>query len=307
MASIGKSRKRPSKAGGPLIREDLKKNEMDVRREREAQERREIKQELEHPRWDTFWNTEFPPWFDYGVPSPVLESLLEQGTIPKGRALVPGCGRGYDATALATDDRYVIGCDIVELAIQSANQRLEEEMAFCETMVVPYKPPMNKVEFRQCSFFSMPSEKPEHMFDFIFDHGFLNALDSRVRADYGKKMAELVKEGGILVTVLYPMMVKEGGPPFAITLTDLKRLLMTNAFKPLQLEALPAHLCLPGRCPEDLVDAPSLELANYDEKDGGGPRNNEGVTVLGVWEKIYIDEDEGFDAEFDSHELENSI
>ena len=67
------------------------------------------------------------------------------------------------------------------------------------------------------------------------DPGFLNALDPRVRGDYGTKMAELVKEDGILVTVLYPMMLKDGGPPFAIGLTELKRLLMTNAFKPLQL------------------------------------------------------------------------
>ena len=305
MASIAKSRKRPSQKGGPLIREDLKKSEMDIRREKEMEERRAVKQELEHPRWDTYWNTEFPPWFDFGVASPVLESLLEQGTVPNGRALVPGCSRGYDATALATDERYVIGCDIVELAIQSANQRLEEEMAFCETMVVPYKPPMNKIEFRRCSFFDLPIDKPEHLFDFIFDHGFLNALDPRVRGDYGKKMAELVKEGGILVTVLYPMMMKEGGPPFAIGLTELKRLLMSNAFKPLQLETLPPHLCLPGRCADDVTQAPNLDSNDYSDADGN--ISNQAVTVLGVWEKIYIDEDEGFDAEFDSHELEHSI
>jgi hypothetical protein len=305
MSSIAKSRKRPSQKGGPLIREDLKKSEMDIRREKELAERRAVKEELEHPRWDEVWNTEFPPWFDHGVASPVLESLLEQGTIPNGRALVPGCSRGYDATALATDDRYVIGCDIVELAIQSANARLEEEMAFCETMVVPYKPPMNKVEFRQCSFFDLPTDKPEHLFDFIFDHGFLNALDPRVRGDYGTKMAELVKEDGILVTVLYPMMLKDGGPPFAIGLTELKRLLMTNAFKPLQLEALPAHLCLPGRYPDDESHVPNLDAASHNDIDGN--MSNQAVTVLGVWKKIYIDEDEGFDAEFDAQELEHSI
>ena len=191
------SKKRMTK-GGPLIREDRAKSEMDVRREEEARQRAEIRQELEHPRWAAFWEKEFPPWFDLGLPSPALESLLEEQssspgntkreigkitTIPNGRALVPGCGRGFDATALATEDRYVIGCDIVPLAIQSANQRLEEEMHFCEKLCVPYKPPMGKIEFRETSFFDFPTDQPEHLFDFVFDHGFLNALDHRVHDD----------------------------------------------------------------------------------------------------------------------------
>jgi hypothetical protein len=303
-----------------MIRDNLKKSEMDIRREKEAEEKREQKLELEHPRWEATWNTEFPPWFDHGVVSPVLESLLEKKKLPNGRALVPGCGRGYDATALATADRYVIGCDIVPLAIQSAKQRLEEEMEFCETMVVPYKPPMSRVEFRECSVFEFPTDKPEQLFDLVFDHGFLNALDPRVRPTYAKKMGELVKESGYLVTVVYPMMIKEGGPPFGITLTELKRMLMANAFKPVQLEVLPPHLCLPGRCPLEelrvlengmnasyMVDDPVLPSAPEYYEDPDNPGYNQGVTVLGVWEKIWIDEDEGFDAEFDSHELEQHI
>ena len=134
---------------------------MDLRREEEARLKAEIRQEREHPRWHAYWDKEFPPWFDLGLPNPALECLLEEGgeggtsksstpgsnvkgatIIPNGRALVPGSGRGFDATALASKDRYVIGCDIVPLAIQSANQRLEEEMRFCEeSFACPTSPP----------------------------------------------------------------------------------------------------------------------------------------------------------------------
>jgi methyl halide transferase len=31
------------------------------------------------------------PW-DLGKPTPVIEHLARSGTLPKGRALVPGCG-----------------------------------------------------------------------------------------------------------------------------------------------------------------------------------------------------------------------
>jgi hypothetical protein len=310
------SKKRMAK-DGPLIREDRAKSEMDLRREQEARSKAEIKQELEHPRWRAFWEKEFPPWFDLGLPNPALESLLDEGdgegtsmssstgsgtsrakstTIPNGRALVPGCARGFDATALASEDRYVIGCDIVPLAIQSANQRLEEEMRFCEKLCVPYKPPLGKVEFREMSFFDFPTDQPEHLFDFIFDHGFLNALDHRVHDDYGKKIGELVKENGIVVTILYPVMEKEGGPPFAVSIDRVKRIFMANAFKPLQLEPLPPHLCMPGRGGD----------SDFDKRDDRGSNDsNAAVTVIGVWQKIYIDPD--FDPEFDNEELEHSI
>ena len=90
-----------------------------------------------------------------------------------------------------------------------------------------------------------PTEQPEHLFDFVFDHGFLNALDHRIHDDYGKKIGELVKENGIVITILYPVMDKEGGPPFAVSIERVKRIFMSNAFKPLQLEPLPPHLCMP--------------------------------------------------------------
>jgi hypothetical protein len=41
------------------------------------------------------------PKFDLQSPSPCLLKLIADGMVPPGRALVPGCGRGYDVTALA--------------------------------------------------------------------------------------------------------------------------------------------------------------------------------------------------------------
>ena len=268
-----------------------------ISEEEEARLRAEIRQEREHPRWHAYWDKEFPPWFDLGLPHPALESLLEEGdgggasrssspgssakrakstTIPNGRALVPGCSRGFDATALASKDRYVIGCDIVPLAIQSANQRLEEEMRFCEKLCVPYKPPMGMIEFREMSFFDFPTDQPEHLFDFVFDHGFLNALDHRIHDDYGKKIGELVKENGIVITILYPVMEKEGGPPFAVSIDRVKRIFKANAFKPLQLEPLPPHLCMPSRGGDGDTDISG---------DRGSKENNAATTVIGVWKR----------------------
>jgi methyl halide transferase len=44
-----------------------------------------------------------------GNSSPALLKLIAEGKIPNGRALIPGCGRGYDVVALASENRIATG------------------------------------------------------------------------------------------------------------------------------------------------------------------------------------------------------
>jgi len=39
--------------------------------------------------------------WDRGQPSPALHQWLEQGVLKPGRILIPGCGRGHEALAMA--------------------------------------------------------------------------------------------------------------------------------------------------------------------------------------------------------------
>lgn len=41
--------------------------------------------------WEKSWREGVTPW-DLGQPTPILLHLLQMGSLPKGRALVPGCG-----------------------------------------------------------------------------------------------------------------------------------------------------------------------------------------------------------------------
>lgn len=41
--------------------------------------------------WETRWKRGTTPW-DLGAPTPILVELLQAGRLPKGRALIPGCG-----------------------------------------------------------------------------------------------------------------------------------------------------------------------------------------------------------------------
>lgn len=178
--------------------------------------------------------------FDAENPSPLLLKYINEGKIPNGRALVPGFGRGYDMTALASAERSVVGFEIAPTAVQAAQDRLSslsrDECAY----------PGN-VDFRLQSFFDYNAESLENKFDFVYDYTFLCALDPSIRNDWANKMSEIVKPGGILLTLIFPIVEKVGGPPFAVSLQLLKDLLVPVGFECLELDMLSPELCHPRR------------------------------------------------------------
>jgi len=97
-----------------------------------------FKQSLDIPindKWDTLWQNNQTPW-DRGGSSPALEELLVDKKFPlvprgvgtSGRALVPGCGRGYDVALLAglkgDGQRFekVVGLDVSAKALEEARK-----------------------------------------------------------------------------------------------------------------------------------------------------------------------------------------
>jgi SAM-dependent methyltransferase len=169
-------------------------------------------------------------------PTPALVHLLANGLVPEGRALVPGCGRGYDVVVLASPSREVYGLDIAGPAIVAANEYLASSDS-------PHK---EKVHFVQASFFDLPSGSNDK-FDFIYDYTFLCALDPEIRGQWARKMADLVKPGGVLVTLIYPICDKPDGPPFKVSTEVVRELLEPVGFEHTILEMLPSNLSHKGR------------------------------------------------------------
>lgn len=100
-----------------------------------------------HPaRWNDLWASSFLPW-DRGTPNPALVDLLSnpppntlaapQLAPPKDaerrvdqkvrrpRALVPGCGRGYDVRLLAACGWDAVGVEASEVAVDEARKAAE--------------------------------------------------------------------------------------------------------------------------------------------------------------------------------------
>ncbi|EIN10667.1 S-adenosyl-L-methionine-dependent methyltransferase [Punctularia strigosozonata HHB-11173 SS5] len=168
---------------------------------------RELIKERGQNGWDDAWSA--TPW-DVGKIQPPLRTLLESGRLelPKtGRALVPGCGKGYDAIFIAETLGYdTVAADISPTAVEAAKQHASSS---------PNGLPSN-VSFEVIDFFRY-SVSDEERFDLIFDYTFFVAILPSMRNDWGKKMRELVKPGGVLITLIFPIdPPQDVGPPFFV-------------------------------------------------------------------------------------------
>jgi methyl halide transferase len=199
----------------------------------------DIREEKASKMWEEMWSggLNIGDRFDVGFVSPALRREIDENRIPKGTAFVPGCGRGYDVLALAAPDRKATGLELSTTAYQAAHDYFQANKHLS-------KCPEN-VEFRSGNFFD-----EESSYDFVYDYTFLCALAPVIREDWAKQMSKLVKKGGILMTLIFPINDErplDQGPPFPVTLSLLENLLIPVGFEKLQLEMLPSNLSHPNR------------------------------------------------------------
>ena len=91
--------------------------------------------------WEATWRegvAQGSRW-DIAGPYKPLAKLVASNTLPAGKSLVPGCGRGYDVISLASLERCVIGLDLAPTAVQEAEAYLRdsaaEKKAWCKFQV----------------------------------------------------------------------------------------------------------------------------------------------------------------------------
>lgn len=171
--------------------------------------------------WEARYQNGDTGW-DQGAASPGLMDLLQDHQIHAGSVLVPGCGRGHEARALARAGFEVTGMDITEGAIREAAPLAEREG-------------LQKIRFIQADFFNL-SEKGFGPYDWIFEHTFFCAFNPSLREDYVKTAARLIRPGGGLIGIFYHIQ-PESGPPFGCTRKEL-----VERFTPqftLRLEKIP--------------------------------------------------------------------
>ncbi|KAK4692633.1 hypothetical protein P7C71_g4612, partial [Lecanoromycetidae sp. Uapishka_2] len=187
-----------------------------------------------HPnKWSDLWDKgDFLPW-DKGIPNPALVDVLSDrqdllgsciaedafGSKRRKRALVPGCGKGYDVLLLASFGYDAFGLEVSETAVKRCNE--EQEIHGDKYPVKDKKFGAGNVTFMFGDFFGtdwMKNVEGDGKVDLIYDYTFLCALPPSFRPDWALRMSQLLAVDGNLICIEFPTTKdpKIGGPPHAL-------------------------------------------------------------------------------------------
>jgi SAM-dependent methyltransferase len=120
-----------------------------------------------------------------------------------------GSGKGYDAVAAAKKNYDVAAVDFSTEAISFSQQLAEEENA--------------DINFIKEDFFELGNEYYES-FDYIYEYVTYCAVNPRRRKEFAEKISSLLKPGGKLITVIFPIDKRDGGPPFSTDVIEFYRI-----------------------------------------------------------------------------------
>lgn len=149
--------------------------------------------------WDEAWIQEETPW-DAGQSPPALVNWLKAQERPtEQRALVTGCGSGYDVFSLAHHGWQAIGLDLSPTSGKRFHEVRDQEGLTLEQADVVH-----------ADFFTYA---PQERFHLIWDYTFLCAIPPERRSDWALQMSRLLSEDGVLVTLLFPVDLEQKDPP----------------------------------------------------------------------------------------------
>jgi len=172
--------------------------------------------------WDDAWSEKVTPW-DSGEPQPALVSFLNEESIAalliprEGQALVAGCGRGYDTLVFAERGLSATGIDISPKAVEAANKWLESQTD---------RPARKNVKFEIRDFFGL-----DLSVDLCYDYTFFCALNPSWRPKWAETYSRIIKPGGVLIAIVYPIKGPNAGPegpPFNVAPEHYKDLLSST-------------------------------------------------------------------------------
>ncbi|MCL4395551.1 MAG: TPMT family class I SAM-dependent methyltransferase [Chloroflexi bacterium] len=185
--------------------------------------------------WEEIYQQGRAGW-DLGGPTPVFLRLLQVGEFAPGRMLVPCAGRGHDAREFA---RYGFTVDAVEFAQDAAEAILARQDA------------QAPVALFQRDLFELPTEW-RGRYDYVLEYTCFCAIDPVRRAEYADLVTRLLKPGGHLIHLAFPLDEHGGGPPFSVSAAEIVHLYETRGVKLLRRET-PADSVPQRRGSEELL------------------------------------------------------
>jgi SAM-dependent methyltransferase len=192
--------------------------------------------EVDHSQfWEDIYLEDDAGWDLKGI-TPVFDSISNE-LIP-GKVCIVGCGRGYDAIMIAQKGFEVTAVDFAPSAINAV-----KNLAFDVDV---------KVNIVEADIFSLTHE---HMntYDFIIEQTCFCAIHPSRRKEYEELVRSILKPGGKLIGLWFPLDKKldEGGPAWGTTLEEVKSIF--NSGWSIVKEEFPKHSIEPRKGREKLI------------------------------------------------------
>ncbi|HEV8473677.1 MAG TPA: methyltransferase domain-containing protein [Methylomirabilota bacterium] len=162
--------------------------------------------------------------WELGRAAPPLVDFVETTPPPRGRVAVPGCGRGHDARFLAGRGYDVTGFDWAPAARAAARALAAHERV--------------DVAFEDRDVFALGRDLPL-AFDGVWEYTCFCAIDPARRDEYLRALAGTLRPGGWLLACFFPLRALTAGPPFPVSMEEVRRRLarhfvIERAFAPLR-------------------------------------------------------------------------
>jgi SAM-dependent methyltransferase len=162
--------------------------------------------------------------WELGGPTPSLVDFIDTTPPARGRVAVPGAGRGHDARFLARRGYEVTGFDFAPAALAAARALATAERV--------------DVAFEDRDVFALGRELP-HTFDGVWEYTCYCAIDPARRDEYVASLAGALRPGGWLLACFFPLRALTAGPPFGVSVSEIRRRLarhfvVERAFAPLR-------------------------------------------------------------------------
>ncbi len=157
--------------------------------------------------WERHYQAGSLRW-DLGQAAPPFVNWLNSSEAPRpGRAVVLGCGRGYDALLFAARGFEVVGVDFAPSAIAAAQQLAQATGS--------------SAQFLQRDIFGLAAEWTGQ-FDYVVEHTCFCAIAPAKRSDYVRLVRALLRPQGELIGLFFTHS-RAGGPPFGVTPEQLRQ------------------------------------------------------------------------------------
>ena len=156
--------------------------------------------------WEGIYLEDDAGW-DLGGATPIFDSMAD--SISPGKVCIIGCGRGYDAIMFAQKGFEVTAIDFAPSAITAVKDLARKAKLAVNTI--------------ENDIFTL-APVYANTYDFIIEQTCFCAINPARRSEYETVVNQLLKPGGLLIGLWFPLDKSkgEGGPPWGTTIEEVK-------------------------------------------------------------------------------------